>query len=902
LLAVILEILMPDEISPQSSDFIPELQPKNTSAFARIWKYIAVRLATLAIMVFVGIFISIVVINYGGQLDKIYEAAIIEAVPKMAVNYPNLTSEEKAKVLDQIHWDMEESLGLHSSFIGRCLRWTAEAMVFNTQDPSGTGRWDGQDQQFLQDVLSRFPKTLLLVGTTNMLVFIASLFLGLYLSKQQGKFLDRLMSGLVPLSSIPNWAFAILLTAIFAWQLNILPAQGMYDMFPPKFPIGYIWIVFKHMILPMAALFLSIFFQLVYSWRSLFLLTAGEDYVELARAKGLPERMIRSRYLIRPTMPYIITSFALIFLSMWQGIIILERFFNWQGIGQYFQMALSAGNSSPLAKLQMTTLIVIFIYLLAITMLFLDIIYVLVDPRIKIGGQEKTLRTVSREKLNLKNLFERKEKPAPNKFTSIQALPGEKPPLSDKVKKVVHQIQQAWLGFKGTSSQVMKKPSAITGVVILIILLMLMGYALIFIPKSTAVSLWSPVNPEVFLNPRLVPPVWTNLFRKSPLPITIIMDSNDQNVEKQILSDPDVVSLDRYTFRFDYSNANFPQDLFLRFNAQFQILASLVTLTWITPDGRTYDLGKLIANNDKLFIVSQDLSVKLTHLYNLDTRINALGKEAFTPVDALFASSNTQKVETARGTYQLIVNVQNFEPDASVHVTMVLYGKVYGLAGTDSNRRDILVPLLWGIPVALVFGVIGATLTVLFSLLIAALGTWKGGWIDGLIQRISEINLVIPAIPLAIMFFFLFNKSIWAVLAVFVIFNVFGSSLKTFRAALLQVKDAPYIEAAQAYGAGDWRIIWNYLVPYLLPMVIPQWITMIPAYVFLEASLSFFGVFDPVLPTWGKLIYDAFTGGALGGNYYWILEPVGMIVLLGLAFSLLGHAMDDVLNPRLRTS
>jgi peptide/nickel transport system permease protein len=147
-----------------------------------------------------------------------------------------------------------------------------------------------------------------------------------------------------------------------------------------------------------------------------------------------------------------------------------------------------------------------------------------------------------------------------------------------------------------------------------------------------------------------------------------------------------------------------------------------------------------------------------------------------------------------------------------------------------------------------------------------------------------------------------FNKSIWAVLVVFVIFNVFGSSLKTFRAALLQVKDSPYIEAAQAYGAGDWRIIWHYLVPYLLPMVIPQWITMIPAYVFIEASMSFFGVFDPVLPTWGKVIYDAFTGGALGGNYYWILEPVAMILLLGLAFTLIGSALDDVLNPRLRKS
>ncbi len=160
----------------------------------------------------------------------------------------------------------------------------------------------------------------------------------------------------------------------------------------------------------MAALFLSVFFQLVYSWRSLFLVTTGEDYVELARAKGLPEKMIQSRYLFKPTMPYIITSLALIFLTMWQGIIILERFFDWGGIGQYFHQALMAGNFTPLAKLQMMTLIVVFIYLMAITIFSLDVIYVLVDPRIKIGGQEKTLRTAVREKFHFKNLFVKKEK------------------------------------------------------------------------------------------------------------------------------------------------------------------------------------------------------------------------------------------------------------------------------------------------------------------------------------------------------------------------------------------------------------------------------------------------------------------------------------------------------------
>jgi peptide/nickel transport system permease protein len=891
---------MPDEIGSQSTDFMTGFQPKKSSAFGRIWKYILVRFATLAVMVVLGVFISIVVINYGGQLDKIYQAAIIEATPRLAPHVPNASPEEIAKIVAQFRWDWEERLGLHEPFLVRCIRWTGEALVFNTQDPMGTGNLGGEDLKTLQGVLTRFPKTLLLVGTTNLLIFLVSLSFGLYLSRRPGKWIDRLMGALVPLSSIPNWAFGILLTAILAWQLNILPAQGTYDMFPPKVPIGYVWIVFKHMILPMLALFFSVFFQLVYSWRSLFLLTAGEDYVELARAKGLPEKMVQKRYLIRPTMPYIITSFALIFLSMWQGIIILERFFNWEGIGQYFQYALMAGSSSPSAKLEMATLIVVFIYLLAGTMLFLDIVYVLVDPRIKIGGQEKTLRTSTREKFHISGLFAKRENPQSEEFVYASTPPPLKIPLSVRLKEISKKFQRDLRGLKGIMEQVMKLPTAIAGVGILVVFLLLMGYALIFIPKERAISLWSPVTGEVSDNPKLVQPVWTNLFRRTPYPKSIIMDSNDPGVQKQRLFAPDVVNLDRYTFRLNYTSDAFPQDLAIRLSTEFKTYASLVTFTWITPDGRSYDLGKVTANKDKLFVASQQLPVKLLHLFDLDTRINALGKEAFTPVDSLFATPNMQKIEIAKGFYQLIVNVQNFEPGVTVHVKMILYGKVYGLAGTDGHRRDILVPLLWGIPVALVFGVLGSTLTVLLSLLIAAFGTWKGGWLDGLIQRISEINLVIPAIPFAIMVFYLSNYNIYAVLAVFVLFNIFGASLKNFRAALLQVKDAPYIEAAQAYGASDWRIIWQYLVPYLLPMVIPQWITMIPAYVFLEASLSFFGVFDPVLPTWGKLIYDAFTGGALGGNYYWILEPVGMIVLLGLAFSLLGHALDDILNPRLR--
>lgn len=878
-----------------------ELPTRPPFIWGRICKYLLARLASLIVMVVFGIFISIVVINYGGKLDEIYEAAIIEAVPKMAANYPNLTYEEREPILAQIKWEWEERLGLHSPFLLRCLRWTAQAMVFNGQDPAGTGYWRGQDLGTLKAVLTLFPKTLLLVGTANLLIFIVSLFLGLFLARREGGFLDKLAASLVPFSSIPNWGFAILLTAIFAWQLNILPAQGTYDMFPPKYPIGYIWVVLKHMILPILALFLGVFFQLLYSWRSLFLITCGEDYVELAKAKGLPEGMIRKRYLIKPTMPFVITSFALIFLTMWQGIIILEKFFNWQGIGEYFYFALITASSNSFGKVQMMTLIVVFIYLIAITMLILDVVYALVDPRIRVGGQEKTLRTVSRKKSEFKNasngnrillLQERKSE----RFGQLQNS------LSKIIKETILSIRRSFNESISLAAQTFHRPSAIVGILIISLLILLMIGALIFLPKNAAINLWSPVSGEVFVNPRLAMPVWTNLFRKNPLPTTIILNSDDPVVRTDHLFAPNVVSLDRITFEFGYTNTNFPQDLAIQLTTKFNKLASLVTLRWITPDGRSLELGKITANKNKLFVASQQLPAKITNLYQLETRLNSLGREAFTPVDVLFSIADTRKIETAKGNYRLILDVQNFEPGASVKATMVLYGKVYGIAGTDGQRRDILVPLLWGIPIALIFGVLGATLTVVFSLLFASLGTWKGGWLDSLIQRISEINLVIPVIPFAIMFFYLYNESIWAVLAVFVFFNIFGSSLKTFRAALLQIKDASYIEAAQAYGASDWRIITHYLIPYLLPIVIPQWITLIPAYVFIEASMSFFGVFDPVLPTWGKLIYDAFTGGALGGHYYWILEPVGMIVLMGLAFALLGHAMDDVLNPKLKKS
>jgi peptide/nickel transport system permease protein len=251
-----------------------------------------------------------------------------------------------------------------------------------------------------------------------------------------------------------------------------------------------------------------------------------------------------------------------------------------------------------------------------------------------------------------------------------------------------------------------------------------------------------------------------------------------------------------------------------------------------------------------------------------------------------------------KGTYKLWIATTLFEQNANLDAQVILYGQVYGLAGTDDLRRDLLVALLWGTPIALVFGFLGAITTGVFAMMIAAVGVWYGGWLDNVIQRLTEMNMILPTLPIAITIYYLYSDSIWVILGVIIILSIFGSAIKTYRAAFLQVKEAGYIEAALAYGASNWRIIRHYLVPRIIPLLIPQLVILVPTYVFFEATLAYLNVSDPKLPTWGKVIYDALTRGVYHGYYYWVLEPVTLIILTGLA--VVGFALDSILNPRLR--
>lgn len=433
-------------------------------------------------------------------------------------------------------------------------------------------------------------------------------------------------------------------------------------------------------------------------------------------------------------------------------------------------------------------------------------------------------------------------------------------------------------------------PAAVVSLIMVLALLGIAVYAVVSMPYAEAVRLWRG-GEEIWYNyPKNAAPVWVNLFRSEKLAATISVDSHDEDVEKtiEVVSD-DMTEID-FAFTFDYTYDTFPREITLFFTSQYDEKKPHVSLTWITPDGEEIRIGSMSVDESLSYRVSQDEVLK-----------RRLGR-VLSPHEALLAvDPKSETPVTNKGTYTLRVDGAVFEEESDFDAEIVLFGQVHGLAGTDYKRRDLMVALLWGTPVALIFGLLAALGTSLTTMIIAAIGTWYGGWVDTLIQRITEVNLIIPVLPILIMIGTFYSRSIWLMLGVLILLYIFGGGIKSYRAIFLQVKEAGYIEAAQAYGAKDMRIIIRYMIPRIVPTLIPGLVTMIPAFVFTEAALCVLGLGDPTLPTWGKIINDAHVNGALyQGQYYWILEPSFLLIITGLAFSLLGFALDRIFNPRLR--
>lgn len=443
--------------------------------------------------------------------------------------------------------------------------------------------------------------------------------------------------------------------------------------------------------------------------------------------------------------------------------------------------------------------------------------------------------------------------------------------------------------LKNSIRDLLRYPSAILGSAIILFLLAISAYALITIPYSEAVRLWRGGEDVWYQNPKYAAPAWFNAFSSKKEPVSFSVRTTDGSMSKTTTpsSDPEISTVD-ITYSFDYAYDGVPQELMVYFTSQFIEKFSFVSVSWITPDGRTIRIADMAVDHRLTLRFSQD--------QKLQKRLKTENV-----MQALFVDPQSSTQAPLKGKYQLVISGTTFEKDASIDAEFVSHGELFGLAGTDKYRRDLLLPLLYGTPIALAFGLLAALGTSLLTMIIAAVGTWYGGWVDELIQRITEVNLILPFFAILIMVGTFYSRSIWLMLGVTILLSIFSGSIKTYRSIFIQSKESSYIEAARAYGASSSRIIFVYLIPRMVPLLIPALVTSIPSFVFLEASLAVLGLGDPILPTWGKVINDAFTDGALyQGRYYWVLEPAVLLMITGLGFAMLGFALDRIFNPRLR--
>jgi peptide/nickel transport system permease protein len=369
-----------------ASSGLPKRAPlaSGGETLVRVVRYIVIRAASLFVTAVIGVYLSILIANMGGYVDQIRKAQIREQVGATALadqSLRRLPPAETRRIIDQRIELEEKRLGLDRPFIVRSVTYLTDALTLSLgraeRLTSDTG-----SRQVRDVILERLPATLLLFGTADLIIFFVAIFAALFLSRRYGSFLDKLVIALAPTSAAPAWFYGIFLILIFASVLRVLPFGGMVDVPPPESAPAYALSVLKHLILPVAAMLIGSLFIAIYNWRTFFLIYSSEDYVEVAKAKGLPSGAIERRYILRPTLPPIITSFAFTLISLWGGAIILETVFSWPGLGRLIFQAVGQFDTPVIIGS-----VVIYAYLLAVTVFLLDILYALVDPRVKLGGE-----------------------------------------------------------------------------------------------------------------------------------------------------------------------------------------------------------------------------------------------------------------------------------------------------------------------------------------------------------------------------------------------------------------------------------------------------------------------------------------------------------------------------------
>lgn len=219
--------------------------------------------------------------------------------------------------------------------------------------------------------------------------------------------------------------------------------------------------------------------------------------------------------------------------------------------------------------------------------------------------------------------------------------------------------------------------------------------------------------------------------------------------------------------------------------------------------------------------------------------------------------------------------------------------------GTTAFGNDVFSQLIWGFRVALQVGVVAAFAVGFVSTLFGVIAGYFGGIVDDILMRITDVALSIPTLPFAIVAVSLLGPSIQNIILVITLL-FWRNGARIIRATVLTERERVYVKWARAAGASHLHIILNHILPNVFRVVF-LWITMSVAFAILtEASLSFIGLGDPMVVSWGQMLNVAFSSGALRTAWWWVVPPSLALVMLITSLYLIGRGYEEQTNPRLR--
>ncbi len=445
-----------------------------------------------------------------------------------------------------------------------------------------------------------------------------------------------------------------------------------------------------------------------------------------------------------------------------------------------------------------------------------------------------------------------------------------------------------------------RSKGGLAGTLILLSLILLSIYAIAAVPLETYKQWNNPIFWQDY--PKTAAPVWTNTDG-SQVKHTILTAGDAKKSE----TDNQGIRNVSYSWKINYNYESYPTEFILSSTVKYS-QQPILQLDVVRPDGKDFriyystlpapQMAGYTTFNKR--ITSNDQSLQ-SNLQNYLDQFNCQ-QDPSKPTQMIF--SNFQNCSVLKGTYTIIETMYFFvNSDSLEDPKFILGGQVYGLMGTDDQGRDLAVGILWGAPVALFIGLTVAIISTFIGLFYGVFAGYKGKYTDEGMMRINDIFYSLPFLPLLVILSVSIGRSIFLFVAFLTLFGWVGMA-KIARSLALQIKNLQYVEAAELMGESGITIIIKHIIPQLLPIAFATIAVSVPAAILGEAALSFLGLGDPSIPTWGRILHDANSAGAVArGVWWWTMIPGLMISLTGVTFILIGNSLNSVLNlkSRIRT-